>query len=244
MRGARGGSLTPPSDPHYAGMEPTLFVVCCACGHEESIGGLTRFVSSSEEEAAENKRRHQQALRDMHERQRETLETVRFPIFADRGSRAAMSGSGSANGVVNRVKVRHGARADQAGPSLEIETTEREPHRDSEYVSARNELERWLHSPGADLPTERSDAGLIIAWRTLDRERRRRAATAVRGEILVRVDGNLEPFVCVHSDEHWVAVRHRENQTLTIAARQIDPDSLDLRPVRDPVSELDWDQLP
>ncbi len=241
-RGMHGGSSRPPSDPHYAGMEPSPFVVCCACGHEESIGGLTRFVSSSEEEAAENARRYQHALRDMRERQLQTLETVRFPVFADRGSRAVMSGSGSANGVTNSVKVRHGVRADQAGPALEIETTEREQYRDTEYVSARRELERWLHSPGADLPTERSDAGLIIAWRALDRERRRRAATAVRGEMLVRVDGNLEPFVCVQCDEHWVAVRHREHQTLTIAARQIDPDGLDLRPLREPVSELDWDQ--
>ena len=51
----------PPTDDHYAGMEPTPFVVCCACGHEESIGTMMRFCSASDEDAAENKRRFQAA---------------------------------------------------------------------------------------------------------------------------------------------------------------------------------------
>jgi hypothetical protein len=50
------GPMKPPSDDHYAGMEPTPFVVCCACGHEESIG-VMRFASTSDQDAAENQRR-------------------------------------------------------------------------------------------------------------------------------------------------------------------------------------------
>jgi hypothetical protein len=55
-------------------------------------------------------------------------------------------------------------------------------HGDSEYAHARAELDHWLHSKGSDVPTDRSDAGLTVAWRQHDRERRRLAATATRGK--------------------------------------------------------------
>lgn len=81
----------PPMDDHYAGMEPTPFVVCCACGHEESIGGLMRFSSSSDEDAAENKRRFREAQQRIRDRHRESLTTVQFQIFTDQGWPARMS---------------------------------------------------------------------------------------------------------------------------------------------------------
>ena len=40
---------------------------------------------------------------------------------------------------------------------------------------------------------------------------------------------------------YWVAVHERTSQTLTIAAQHVDPASLDLRPLRDPIAELSWD---
>jgi len=83
---------------------------------------------------------------------------------------------------------------------------------------------------------------LIIAWRQHDRERRRRAATAPRGEVQLRVDGELAPFCYLRADDYWVAVHQRTSQTLTIATQHVDPASLDLRPIRDPIAELSWDQ--
>lgn len=231
----------PPTDDHYAGMEPTPFVVCCACGHEESIGRMMRFSSTSDEDAAENKRRLQEAQRRLRDGQRETLATVQFPIFADQGWPATMSGSGTSDDVVNSVTVQHGTRADQPGPTLRIETAQNDRHHDSEYAQARAELDHWLHSKGSDLPTDRSDAGLIIAWRQHDRDRRRLAATATRGEVQLRVNGAPEPFCYLRSDTYWVAVHQRTSQTLTIAAQHVDPASLDLRPLRDPIADLSWD---
>jgi hypothetical protein len=38
-----------------------------------------------------------------------------------------------------------------------------------------------------------------------------------------------------------VAVHHRRSQTLTIAAERVDPASIDLRPLRDPIADLSWD---
>jgi hypothetical protein len=64
-------------------MEPTLFVVCCACGHEDSIGAMIRFFSTSDEDDAENKRRFQEAQQRIRDSQRETRATVQFPIFTD-----------------------------------------------------------------------------------------------------------------------------------------------------------------
>jgi hypothetical protein len=233
----------PPRDDHYAGMEPTPFVVCCACGHEESIGAMMRFSSTSDEDAVENKRRFQEAQQRIRDSQRESLATVRFPIFTDQGWPATMSGSGASDDVVSSVTVQHGTRADQPGSTLRIETAQNDRHRDSEYAQARAELDHWLHSKGSDLPTDRSDAGLIVAWRRHDRERRRRAATATRGEVRLRVNGGLESFCYLRSDDCWVAVHQRASQTLTIAAQHVDPASIDLRPLRDPIAELSWDEL-
>ena len=78
MRGTREAPSTPLSDDHYAGMEPTPFVVCTACGYEESIGAIMRFASHSDEEAAANKRRDRDALRD-HERDKRGVGTGQVP---------------------------------------------------------------------------------------------------------------------------------------------------------------------
>jgi hypothetical protein len=82
---------------------------------------------------------------------------------------------------------------------------------------------------------------LTIAWQQHDRDRRRLAATATRGEVQLRVDGQLEPFCYLRSDDSWVAVHQRTSQTLTIAAQHIDPASLDLRPLDNPIVDLSWD---
>jgi hypothetical protein len=232
----------PPTDDHYAGMEPTPFVVCCACGHEESIGAMIRFSSTSDEDDAQKKRRAREAQQRIRDDQRQTLATVHFQIFTDQGWPASMSGSGTSDGIVDSVTVQHGTRADQPGPTLRIETAQNDRHHDSEYAQARAELDHWLHSKRSDLPNDRSDAGLIVAWRQHDRERRRLAATSTRGEVQLRVDGELEPFCHLRVDDYWVAVHQRTSQTLTIAAQHVDLASLDLRPLRDPIADLTWDE--
>ncbi len=231
----------PPMHNRYAGMEPTPFVVCCACGHEESIGAMIRFSRSSDEDDAEKQRRVQEVQQRIRDDQRQTLATVQFQVFTDQGWPASMSGSGASDDVVDSVTVQHGTRADQPGPTLRIKTAQNDRHHDSEYAQARAELDHWLLSQGSDLPTDRTDASLIVAWRQHDRERRRLAATATRDEVQIRVDGELEPFCYLRSDHYWVAVRQRASQTLTIAAQHVDPASLDLRPVRDPIADLSWD---
>jgi hypothetical protein len=133
-------------------------------------------------DAVENKRRFREAQQRIRDSQRESLATVQFQIFTDQGWPATMSGSGTSDDVVNSVTARHGTRADQPGPTLRIETAQNDRHGDSEYAHARAELDHWLHSKGSDVPTDRSDAGLTVAWRQHDRERRRLAATATRGK--------------------------------------------------------------
>ena len=163
-RGMRGTGSAPSAPPpvvdHYHGMEPTPFVVCCACGHEESIGALVRMTRASDADAVEATRRQEQARRKIQQRQRETLEKAVFPVYADRGSMGVMCGSGRSGAVTDSVKVRHRARADQTGPAVQIETSRAAGHHNSEYADACDQLERWLRARGADLPTDRSDAGL------------------------------------------------------------------------------------
>ena len=246
MRSIRGTSPsptpTPSLDDHYAGTEPTPFVVCAACGYEESVGAIMRFATPDDPaEANEHQQRYQQALRDHERDKRNALANLTFPVYANHAQSGRMTGWGSSGDQTDSVTVQHGADADQDGPTLQIETDQNDHHQ-TDYLRAREELERWLKPQGAEIPTERSDAGMIIAWRVRDRKQRQLAATAAREQLEILIDGYPELFVSLRSDDCWVAVRRHNNQTITIAAQQVDPASLDLRPLKDPVADLDWDQ--
>jgi hypothetical protein len=219
-------------------MEPTPIVVCRTCGHEESIGAITHFTRSEDEDSDELARRIEVARLRMREQQREQLASVDFPIYAADGWAATMAGSGGSNGRTTRVRVAHSGPADQPGRALQIETAENKRYRPSEYALARAELERWLHTDSSNLPTNRSDAGLTIAWRASDRERRQRAAIATRDQAPIRVDGKPELFTILKSGQRWVAVRQRSAETLTLSANDVDPTTINLTPLVNPIDGL------
>jgi hypothetical protein len=145
-----------------------------------------------------------------------------------------MCGSGARNGTTIEIKVAH----ERPASVLEVRTEQNDLYKHSDYSIARFELEHWLSDEPGGVPTSHSEAGLIIAWRARDRARRQRAATATREETQIRVEGNPEAFCLLRSGNQWVAVRTRASETLTIFAEDVDPSSLDLTPVRDPLSDL------
>jgi hypothetical protein len=104
--------------------------------------------------------------------------------------------------------------------------------------AAKVRLGSWLHADGAELPGERSDAGLIIAWRARDRARRKLVARAARSQYPIRIDGELEPFTLLQAGERWVVVRRRAKQTITVSAKDVDPGTISLRPLEDPDAPL------
>lgn len=236
-RGARG---TPDG-----GWEPTPFVVCRRCGHEETIGSMIRIEDQHDQDPAEVERRVQAARQETQRQNREQLMTVDFPIYAAEGWAATLAGlGGSSRGLdrgmdrVEQVTIAQAGPADKPGPALQITTSLNNRRPGTEYALARRELERWLHAEPSALPTERSDAGLTVAWRTQDRRRRQMAAGANRTERPLAIDGRSQTFTLVTARRRWVAVRRGTAETITVAASEIDPGTISLRPVRNPGHEL------
>ncbi len=107
-------SMEPAPFVDYEGYEPTPFVVCRSCGHEESIGSMMRFESSDDEDPAEVERRVQAMQEQLRREDRDTLGQVDFPIYAAEGWLASLSGSGRRDGGVDQITVSHGARTSPA----------------------------------------------------------------------------------------------------------------------------------
>jgi hypothetical protein len=230
-------SMEPPPFVDYEGYEPTPFVVCRSCGHEESIGSMMRFESSDDEDPAEVERRVQAMQELLRREDRDTLEQVDFPIYAAEGWPASLSGSGRRDGGVDQIRVSQGARTDEPGPSLQIENAlNGEFHVPSEYARAP-ELDRWLYD-GSSVPVQRSDAGITVAWRALDRERRKLVANATRRDCPIILDGQPQRFTLLESGAWWVAVRRALELTITMSGKEVEPTTLRLRPIADPLDEL------
>jgi hypothetical protein len=86
--------------------------------------------------------------------------------------------------------------------------------------------------------TERSDAGLTVAWCTQDRRRRQVVAGATRTQRSLQLNGQPQTFTVLAAGRRWAAVRHEGGETITIAGNEIDPGAVSLRPVGNPADEL------
>lgn len=242
--GVRWDQVTPTDDSRGqrgtpdGRMEPTPFVACRGCGHEESIGAIQRLTRPDNENPEQVARRIEASRLSLRRRQREQLATVDFPIYAAEGWPATMAGSGGSPERTTRVTIAHGSAGDKRSPELHVETAQNERYHESEYTLARGELERWLHSEPPNLPTDRSDAGLTIAWRASDRERRQRAAIATRDQAPIRVNGKPELFTILKTGQRWVAVRQRSAETITLSANDVDPTTINLTPLVSPIDGL------
>jgi hypothetical protein len=137
-----------------------------------------------------------------------------------------------------KVTVAHGVPADQPGSAVHIETAHNEQYPQTEYSLARRELERWLCGERTSAPTDRSDAGLVVGWRTSARERRKQVAKAVQSRIRIQIDDELEQFTVVQAGTRWVAVCQRTTETITISAQDTDPAAISLKVLARPVDEL------
>jgi hypothetical protein len=112
-------------------------------------------------------------------------------------------------------------------------------YRPGEYALARRELEHWLHAEGPNMPSDDpSDAAFALAMRAARLNRRRLAATAIRGQVVITVDGTPQPFTILRTATRWVAVHEGPNQTITISANEAEPDAIRLSPLPDPIEAL------
>lgn len=124
-------------------------------------------------------------------------------------------------------------------PRIEI-TTSIDPHQPSELAIARDAFASVLEADTNRQPTDGlSDAALTLWFRAARRQRVARSHQAPVSETEIMIDGAREPFLMVGTpNAQWVAVCRHQDVTITITAREIDPASLIIEPIADPVARL------
>lgn len=114
------------------------------------------------------------------------------------------------------------------------------------------------HQPGRDRPSssrhrlqnsdddarsswpEASHAAVTL-WRLAARDRtaRGKVLAADRSEQLISIDGTPKPFLTLTAATgHWIAVRHHNDLTITIAASDLDCTPITIEPISDPAARL------
>jgi len=239
-RGSRAG-------PDGTTIAPSPIVVCRVCGHEEGEGSIMRSSSADDEdETARAERiahwRAEQRVQRWYSNKL-TLRAVTFPIYAAEGCPAQINGSGSHGDELTDLTIAHTESQDadlfDVRPRIEVTTSTDESHND-EIAVAHQKLEQWVHDEiDHPLSPDLSDAAITLWFRAVDRRRRAAALAATRSEAQITIDGAAAPFLILTTPSgRWVAVRHHDDLTVTIAARDLDPTTITIEPIADPAARL------
>jgi hypothetical protein len=228
--------------------EPSPLVVCRVCGHEEQAGGIMRLGRDDGVEEDENVRatrlaRVQAQAAERWHQNRLMLVGVTFPVYAAEGWPARITGHGSQGDDLTQITVGHAEKLDDSGvvmrPRIEV-TTSIDPYQPGELAIARGLFGRVIDSDSSQEPTDGLSSAALTLWFRANRRRRVTAShEAPVGETAITIDGALEPFMTVGTPNvRWVAVRRHHDATITIAVREIDPESLVIAPIADPAARL------
>ncbi len=228
---------------------PSPLIVCRLCGHQERAGGLMRFGqpdNADEDPAAREARmariRAEQAVQRWYANKM-TLMGVTFPIYAAEGWPARINGQGSQGDDLTHLTIAHAETLPDSmfveRPRIEV-TTSIDPYRPAELAVARGAFASGIEADANHRPTDGlSDAALTLWFRAARRERVSGSHEAPVSETEITIDGAREPFLTVGAlNARWVAVRRHHDVTITIAAREIDPASLIIEPIADPLARL------
>jgi hypothetical protein len=229
---------------------PSPLIVCCVCGHQEQAGALHR--SRPLEDANEDGPARAARIAGVHAEQavqrwyanKITLMAVTFPIYAAEGWPARINGSGSSGDDLTHLTIAHAESvADDLTfvqrPRIEV-TTSIDTYQPGELAVARETFASGTEADTNHQPTDGlSDAALTLWFRAASRRRAASAHEAPVSETNIMIDGAREPFVTVGTpNAHWAAVRRHHDVTVTIQAREIDPTSLTIEPIADPMARL------
>ncbi|MHB8694306.1 MAG: hypothetical protein ACYDHH_23955 [Solirubrobacteraceae bacterium] len=241
----RGGQAGPAGT-----MIPNPIVVCRVCGHEEREGSFYALVSSDDtEDEATREARIAHARAHSHAQQwyshTLTLRAVTFPIYAAERWPAVIGGSASHGDELTTITISHydTPDADPNGgdrPRLEITTSNDHSDLRDQLRAARSSLNSWLHNDGSHSRwPEVSRAALSLWLAARDREVRAKVVDATQSEQLITIDGTPEPFLTLSTPAgRWVAIRGHAGLTITIAAHDLDPTTIELEPIPDPAARL------
>jgi hypothetical protein len=241
----RGGSGRKGSDSFV----PSPLIVCRVCGHQEQAGTIMRLgqPDEAEEDAGEREARMariraEQALQRWYAN-KITLMAVTFPIYAADGWPARINGQGSRGDDLTSLSIAHAETLSDAmfveRPRIEV-TTSIDPDEPSELAVARDAFASGIEADANRQPTDGlSDAALTLWFRAARRRRVAASHDAPVSQTDITIDGAREAFLTVGTpNARWVAVRRRHDTLITIAGREIDPASLVIEPIADPVARL------
>ena len=242
----RGGSGSKVDGTHVA----NAVVSCRICGHEEPEPGFMTMRSESPESEDESTREAEIARFRAEFRKRqwhshaEVLRTLKFPVYVADGWPAQITGHGSQNGQIIEITIHHHDTEDidpwaGARPRLTV-TTKRVPYPLEPLEEARRELQNWISngSPGTSWP-DVSRAALTLWQRARERERRAMVLDAIRSEQLIEIDDAPTTTLMLSTPgSRWAAAVSLGGLMIVIAARELEPTTLRLRPVSDPDAEL------
>jgi len=243
-----------PTEPWRAGRPgpdgetiPQPIVVCRVCGHEQAEGSILRISSPDDGDEQARAQRIAQWRADRRVQRwyenKLTLRAVTFPIYAADGWPAQMSGSGSRGDDLTELRIAHfdteDAEVFEERPRIEVITSTAEPHRDALGL-ARLKLEEWVRDEiDHPRPPEQSDAAFTLWLRAIDRRQRAAALTATRADAEITIDAVAHTFLTLTTPSgRWVAVRHEDGLTLTIAARGVSPAVLRISSIPDLAARL------
>ena len=226
---------------------PSPVVSCRVCGHEEREGSIMRFSSPDDEDDAARveriaRERAEWRVQRWYENKL-TLRAVTFPVYAVEGWPAQLVGSGSQGDELTELRIAHFASEDadwfDERPQIQVTTSTYGHHQDALAV-ARRELEHLVHHEVKHPhPDDLSDAAITLWFRAQRRLRRAAARDAAHSEAQITIDGAANSFVALTTPSgQWVAVRRHDDLTITIAARNIAPETITIEPIADPAARL------
>ena len=210
--------------------EPSPVLVCGRCGHEEEMGvWYAPFDPDAEPDpvaVAEAERYRRERVREQLER----LSDAAVPVYAIRGGPEPRTlGSWSTGDRSMSVTVRNG---DRAGSWVEVETL---------HGRRRPEAIRWTLFDALLRPDDppRASTPAVALWlRGREREQHAHAATAAPFGIELTVDGAPVPFEGLRTGDVWALAGETGDARITVIARGVAPDGIELGRLADPVAEL------
>lgn len=240
----RGGGVEPDGT-----ITPSPVVVCRVCGQEEPEGTFYAATAASDEPEDESGRqaRLDRARAEMRVQRwysnALTLRAVTFPIYAAEGWVAQIGGSGSQGDHLTELTICHYDTPDAdpyAGDLPRLEITTSSDDFGDEAWHARHALENWIRNDGTQAQWPAASHAALTLWLAArDRATRAQVLAASRSEQPIILEGAAEPFLLLTASHGpWVAVRRHEDLTITIAARDLKPQTITIEPIADPATRL------
>jgi hypothetical protein len=232
----------PPVEPEPEAWEPTPFLVCRVCGHEESgdVWYGPRVEAEEKADPEELARSTREARAELRRGQREALERVEFPIYAIEGWPTRLLGwGGNPRLTVQSVVVDQGTPYGQPGPRLWVRTEAKDEdwRARSDRELLYEALEELLGAEDGAWP-QRSDAAMTLWSRGRERERRQRVA---RADIVPRhlsIDDKPEKVLVAETQGKWAAIWRGAGLLVVVAADGVGLEAVALKALSDPYESL------